>query len=161
MLRTSVIHRSDHLRTLLLFGGVWIAVVTAVAASSCSSRGKRTSYSVRDPALPFSFIIDHYVGPPLSEEEDDVFLVTDGDERELVFRGTGGKNVDFARPDKDVLLIMYCGGSVISIKSSALISHDPISILRIQSVTAPGLSANGKPVCKDGDSRASRIPELR
>jgi hypothetical protein len=159
--RTDAINRSgrasERRSVTKLTKAVALFPLVAVCLLSCSSRGQRTITGVNDAPFSLRIVIEHFAGPPLSAEEDDIYLVRKDGKRELVFSGYGASSVDFLGLPDRTLLILYCGGSIIKTKTSVLETNEPDSerMLRVQPVLTEGLSVNGAPLCQ------SRSPELR
>lgn len=91
-----------------------------------------------------AFVSVHDVGPPLSAEEDALFLVQ-GTARELVFRGYGGRLKSVSQLNSKAIIIEYCGGKV---SETASFRHPQDgTILAVQPVVSSGISAQSKEYC--------------
>lgn len=120
----------------------------SIAISSCS-RGHSIETDVRGP-LSLNFTTVHYTGPPMSAEEDDIYLRKPDGSREMIFSGYGGKDIRFFAADNQTLLIAYCGGSVLEVKSSIVkpgADSKVIELINVQPITSRNLSVNGKKIC--------------
>lgn len=123
-------------------------------------RGSESStYRLRERPFGLDVTVRHVTGAPLSAEEDEVYVTT-GEGEELIFKGYGGSRPKLIGINPDTIIILYCGGSIITTKSSISpnkTNEEPLSIIRIQPITVSGLTAAGQQLCRP-KFRGHKIP---
>lgn len=130
-----------------------VAVVLIVA--SCSRDGGVIGATTL-PNIRGKFVIeDDYRTTPLTSAQHSIYYVL-GSQRELVFQGSGAPAPTLSLLTADDILVRYCGGRVEKVETSFFEDESNVGkvdrelrILRLQPVTSPGLTANGKEICSN------------
>ena len=104
------------------------------------------------PHIRGKFIIeDDDRTAPLTSVQHSIYYVV-GDYRKLIFRGSNAPMPALSLLERDNILVRYCGGRVEVVESSFAENGAELGadnrILRLQPVTSPGLSANGRTICE-------------
>ena len=115
--------------------------------ASCAAEQPRETL-LRDEMHHVNLVVEHLVGPALSQEQDTVSVDRNG-RREVIFQGYGGSTVTVRPLKKGVLVLVYCGGAI-QAASSFLVtdqsSGEAIAV-KVQPVVASGVQIGGKDVC--------------
>lgn len=125
------------------------AIFGALLISGCQRDGGVIG-STKLPTIQGMFVLeDDRRTTPLTAVRHSVYYVVETD-RTLIFRGTGGTKPSLSLLGADDILIRYCGGGIEM--STSFFEKKPsttgnLRLLRVQPVTAPGLSVQGKPIC--------------
>ena len=135
-------------RTLCL---VAIAVIVAACSRDGGVIGATTLRNIQG-----RFVVeDDHRTTPLTSIQHSIYYVL-GDQRKLIFRGSGAPAPTLSLLTTNDILVRYCGGRVESIETSFFENEDNVGkeggelrILRLQPVTSPGLTANGEAICPD------------
>jgi len=108
------------------------------------------------PNIRGKFVIeDDYRTTPLTSDQHSIYYVF-GSHRDLVFQGSGAPAPTLSLLTADDILVRYCGGRVEKVETSFPEDErnlrkvgGELRILRLQPVTSPGLTANGKAICSN------------
>jgi hypothetical protein len=100
------------------------------------------------PNIAGKFVIeDDNRTAALTSVQHSIYYVV-GSDRRLVFRGAGGERPVLALLGPDDILVRYCGGTIYKVESKFFENEaDNMRLLRLQPVTSPGLTANGRAIC--------------
>ncbi|MBX9815876.1 MAG: hypothetical protein K2X76_14340 [Sphingomonas sp.] len=125
-----------------------IVAVICLALTGCNAE-KPVETKIHDASNGVNFIIDHRSGPALSQPEDKLYLVGDG-ERKLIFEGYGGSKLSLLSLKRGVLLVAYCGGAIRSTVSFLAKgkSAGEVTAIKVQPIITSGILINGKSVCQ-------------
>ena len=134
--------------------------VTAVCVllASCAVE-QPTERMLKDEVHDVNLVVEHLVGPVLSQEEDKVSVVRDGS-REVIFEGYGGSTVAVRPLTKGVLVLAYCGGAIRTAHSFLVTDGQSgaATAVKVQPVVVSGLEIDGIDVC--GGADRSPAPEI-
>ncbi len=124
-------------------------VAVACLFLTCCNSERPTEIKIHDNANGVDLVIEHRAGPPLSQPEDKIYLIGDG-ERKLVFEGYGGSSLLLPPLKRGVLVVAYCGGAIRSAASFLAKENTAgeMTAVKVQPVVASGIQINGKSVCK-------------
>jgi len=138
-----------HKGIFMLIGYKYLLSPIAILYLASCSRGDSTSREIKGP-LGLNFIVEHFTGPPMSAEEDEVYVKLPDKSKKLIFKGYGSRNVNITSHNGDSLIIGYCGGSILKVESS-IVNKNPInnsnSLIRIQPITLDNVSIYGNKIC--------------
>lgn len=124
-------------------------LVAAVFLSlACCNYERPIESKIHDNANGVDLVIEHHAGPALSQPEDKLYLIDNG-ERKLVFEGYGGSSLSLPALRKGVLIVAYCGGAIRSAESflSKESSVSNMTAVKIQPIITSGIQINGKSLC--------------
>jgi hypothetical protein len=126
-----------------------ISVATCIVLTCCSAE-KPIETKIYDAANDVDLIVEHRVGPALSQSEDKLYLVRD-DERKLIFEGYGGSKLSLLSLKRGILFIVYCGGSIRSAESFLAKEKlvEGVSVVKVQPIITSGIQINGKSICDE------------
>ena len=118
-------------------------------ATSCQRDGGIIGHA-RLEGLAGTFVIeDHDRTLALTSIQHSVFYQVGG-ERKLVFKGAGGAQPRLSMIGPSTILLRYCRGSIYDMESSFFDqpnAAEGLRIVRLQVVTEPGVSVNGRSIC--------------
>lgn len=130
---------------------MWLELTIVVLSTAGCNRDGGVIGSVRLPNIRGKFVIeDDARTRPLSSVKHSIYYVNDSG-RKLIFRGYGGSVPVLSLLSPDVVLVRYCGGVIYETASflESEASTDEIArALRLQPIISPGLSANGRQICR-------------
>ena len=124
-------------------------VVLTLLAASCQRDGGVIGHA-RLPGVAGTFVLeDDDRTVALTSVQHSVFYQV-GDDRKLVFKGAGGDPPRLSMIGPDTILLRYCRGSIYNVESSFFDqpkAAEELRIVRLQVVTEPGISVNGRAIC--------------
>lgn len=125
-------------------------VATACLSLTSCDFERPIKNNIHDNTNDVNLVIEHYEGPPLSQSEDKLYLITD-DGRKLVFEGYGGSSLFLPPLKRGALVIAYCGGTIRRAESFLAKENaaGEVTTVKIQPVITSGIKINGKSVCKE------------
>lgn len=126
-----------------------IVVAATCLVLTCCNAEKPIETKLHDATNGVDLIIEHRAGPALSQPEDKLYLVGDG-ERKLVFEGYGGSALLLHPLKRGVLVVGYCGGAIRSADSflAKENSAGEVTAVKVQPIITSGIQINGKSVCE-------------
>lgn len=118
-----------------------------VFLTSCTAEQPRETL-LRDEVHHVNLVVEHLVGPALSQEQDTVSVDRNG-RREVIFKGYGGSTVAVRPLKKGVLVLVYCGGAVQTAKSFLVTDQASGATIavKVQPVVTSGVQIGGKDAC--------------
>ena len=132
-----------------------IAMAISVIVASCGRDGGVIG-ATSLPNIRGQFVVeDDSRATPLTSAQHSIYYVL-GNQRKLVFQGSGAPAPTLSLLTADDILVRYCGGRVEKFETSFFEDESNVGkvdrelrILRLQPVTSPGLTANGKAICSN------------
>lgn len=124
-----------------------LAITALSILGSCNSE-RPTETKLHDDIHGIDVIVEHLDGPALSQPEDRVSVLENGD-RKVIFEGYGGTSISLISQTRGILLLTYCGGVIQ--KTESFLLNDAYSnrliAVKVQPVVSGNLQINGREIC--------------